>query len=314
MSSFNPVSTAYPSMPISRALPLEPTHRDTTVPDSIESMNADAQPIWTPERPVLTSPGSLPPPASDSVYRLLATTEESRDLGNKILDTLGLRMQNVKHKIREISADNIQKLKEAAQRAADSSFWSILKKIATCLLSTVSIVFGISLVATGGGALIGGAMIASGVLSLANFAISETGGWEWVAKQLASDNQERQQMLSWVLPGAVGIIAGGIGIVGSVQGIVSGAIQFVEKAVYVAQTALAIFDGATTFGKGCADARMTWTQADLAKIQADLTVERTHFDNITREIEGCMNDFKAAKAKTKKIIQTLSQSNVQLVR
>ena len=175
-------------------------------------------------------------------------------------------------------------------------------------------VFGISLIATGGGALIGGAMIASGILSLSNFALSETEAWDWVAKQLSNDNEERQKMLAMILPSAIGILAGGIGLVGSVQGIVTGSLQFAEKAIYVAQTALAMFDGITTFGKGYANAHLIWTQADLSKIQADLTVERTHFDAVMREIETSMNDFKAVKAKTKKTIQTLSQSNVQLVR
>lgn len=284
--------------------------------DLLETVDAgSSSSAWTPERPRLTPPESLPHSIGpSSEYRLLAVTDESRNLGNQIMSTLGTRLQNVKLKIREISAENIQKLKEAAQRAADSSFWSVLKKIATCLLSSLSIVFGIALVGSGGGALIGGAMIASGILSLANFAMSETGGWDWVAKQISDDNEERRKMLAMILPGAVGILAGGIGLVGSVQGIVSGAIQFAEKSVYIAQTALAIFDGITTFGKGHADAHLTWAQADLQKIQADLTVERSHFDTVMREIETSMSDFKAVKAKTKKIIQTLSQSNVQLVR
>ncbi len=315
MPNFDPVSTVYPTTPSPNALPLGSVHRKQVVSDSIGPMDdAHSQPIWTPERPVLTPPEALPPASSDSVYRLLAATEESRKLGNNVLDTLASRMRDVKQKIREISTNNIQKLKEAAQRAADSGFWSILKKIATCLLSAVSIVFGVSLVATGAGAWIGGAMIASGILSLANFAISETGGWDWVAKQLAHDNEERQKMLSWALPSAVGILAGGIGLVGSVQGIASGALQFAEKAVYIAQSALAVFDGVTTFGKGRADAYLIWSQADLAEIQGDLTVEQTHFDSITREIEGSMSDLRNVKATTKKIIQTLSQSNAQLVR
>jgi hypothetical protein len=263
----------------------------------------------------LTPPDALAfPTGPSSEYRLLAATDESRNLGDMILDNLGTRLKNVKLRIREISTENIQKLKEAAQRAAESSFWSTLKKIATSLLSAISIVFGISLVASGGGALIGGAMIASGILSLANFAMSETSAWDWIAKQLSYDNEERRKMLAMALPGAVGIIAGGIGLVGSVQAVASGALQFAEKAVYIAQTALAIFDGVTTFGKGYADAQLIWSQSDLSKIQADLTVERTNFDSVVREIEGNMNVFGAVQDKAKKIIQTLSQSNIELVR
>lgn len=311
MPNFNPVTTVNFMMPISSTPSLEPVqYKRNLISDSISSMEGGTSPAWTPERPVLTPPDALP----DSVYRFLATTEESRHLGNNILGILGDRLKNIKLKIQEVCAENIQKLQEAARRAADSSFWSILKKIATCLLSALSMVFGVALVASGGGALIGSLMIASGVLSLSNFALSETGAWDWISKQLANDNEERQKTLAWVLPTAVGILAGGIGLVGSIQSIATGALQFAEKAIYIAQTALAIFDGVTTFGKGYADARVTWAQADLSIIQANLTAERTHFDSAMREIESSMDGFKAVKTKTKKTIQNLSQSNIRLTR
>jgi hypothetical protein len=318
MTLFNPVSSSRTMLPVPEALggalPSEPVHRSAAAVDSLESLAPDANARdWRPERPVLTPPDALPRRTS-SEYRFLAATDAVRGVGNSILDTLGTRLENLKHKIKEISAAHIQKLKEAAKRASASGFWAMLKKIATCLLSAISIVFGISLVATGGGALIGGAMIASGILSLSNFAMSETGAWDWICEQLAADNEERQKMLSWILPGAVGVIAGGIGIVGSVQGIASGAIQFTEKLMSVAQGALAIFTGMTTIGKGFADARRLWTQSDLDQIQSDLTVERTRFDSVMREIEVSMSDFRIIKSKSKKIIEVLSQSNVQLVR
>jgi hypothetical protein len=316
MPKLDPLSTIRPAAPVSKTPSLEPLYdKPAFAPNSIESTPVDRHPqaVWTSERPALTPPDSLPV-LSDSVYRFISTTEESRELGEQILETFELRLKDIKLKIREISADNIQKLQEAARRAADSSFWSVLKKIATCLFSAFSMIFGISSVATGGSALIGGAMIASGILSLSNFAIAEAGAWDWISKQLSNDNEERQKMFAWLLPSAVGVIAGGIGLVGSVQGVVSGAFQFAEKAAYVAQTALTIFDAATTFGRGHADAHLIWTQSDLSKIQADLTIQRTNFDSVMREIECSMNDFRAIKAKTKKIIQILSQSNVQLVR
>ena len=275
----------------------------------------DSSHSWMPTRPTLTAPHSLPSsklPLSD--HRLLATTEETRTLGNQLLDTFSLRMQGVRSKIQELSAENIQKLKESAERASTSSFWSVLKKIATALLSAISIVFGVSLLAGGGSAFIGGAMITSGILSLANFAMTETGSWDWVSLQLSNGNEEDRKKMAWILPMAVGIIAGGIGLVGSVQGIVSGAIQFADKAILIAQSAFAIFDGVTTFGKGVADARLQWTQADLSLIQGNLTAERIYFDSIIKEIESSMNGFKAFQAMAKKTIQNITDSNVKLVK
>jgi hypothetical protein len=272
--------------------------------------------VYTPERPILVPPNELPPirglPLSD--YRLIAAAEESRELGNHLIDTLGVRLAAVKTQIREISAENMQKLKETAERANSSLWWSTLKKFATALLSTFSIIWGTALVASGGGALIGGAMIASGILSLANFALTEAGTWDWVAKQLSNDDEEYRKKLAWILPAAIGVAAGAVGLVGSAYSLGTGAIQFAEKAVYIAQSALALFDGLTTIGKGQADARLLWTQADLKHIEAKLTVERTNFDSVMREIEGSLNDFRAVKQKTKKTIQIISQSNSQLMK
>src|ERR1700722_16152196 len=154
MSHFSPISS-FPSMrPVPEALPSEPVHREigATATDSLEPMHESSREEWKPERPVLTPPDALPHPSprgrASSAYRFIAVTEESRNLGNKILDTLGLRLETLKQKISEISATHIQKLKESAKRAAESGFWSVLKKIATCLLSAISIVFGVSLVAS----------------------------------------------------------------------------------------------------------------------------------------------------------------------
>lgn len=277
--------------------------------DTIEA-SGSAPRAWTPERPKLTPPDAT----FRSEYRLLAATDESRSLGSKVLGILATRLEHIKLTIQEIATQNIQKLKESAARAADSHFWGILKKIATALLSAISIVIGVGLVATGGGAFVGGAMIASGVLSLANFALSETGAWDWVATQLSNGNEERRKMLSIALPAGVGILAGGIGIAGSIHGFLTGALQFAEQAATIAQSLLAIFNSVVTIGKGGADARLIWSQADLSFIQGQLTGLRAQFDSVMREIQGSMNDFRAVKSYTKKIVKTLSQSNIQLVR
>jgi hypothetical protein len=295
--------------------PLDVQSENPIVSDMLGISEESVLSTWTPERPQLTPPESLPSSRGlVSTLRLLNVTDQSRELGDSILETLALRLSNVKEDIRTISAENMKKLKEAAERANASNFWSTLQKIATCLLSALSIVFGVAIAASGGGALIGGAMIASGVLSLANFALSEFGTWDWVADQLAHGNEENKRIIAMILPAAIGIVAGGIGMVGSVHGVATGALQFAEKAVFVAQTAVTLFGAATTLGKGIADARLLWTQADLLKIQAELAIERENFTTPGDEIQGSMNDFKAVKSKTQKAIDMITQSDIQLVR
>lgn len=304
----NPSFTS-PLLPIEKPFvktpPLHPIHEDTLSPSE------QSPPEWTPERPLLTHPSDLPLPRS-SVYRLLAETETSRNLGNEILETLSVRVSNIKEKINAITAELMVKLKEAAERAQESGFWAVLKKVASCLASALSIVFGISLLASGGGALVGGAMIASGILSLANFALSESGLWDTIAQQLSHGNEDLKKKLQMILPASVGIVAGGIGLVGTVYGVVNGALNVAEQAAAVAQAALALLDAGTTLGKGVSDGRLLWTNADVLKIQGDLTLERQHFDTTMHAIKESITDFKGVENKTRKAIEMISQMNHRL--
>jgi hypothetical protein len=264
---------------------------------------------WFPSRPTLTSPQHLP--MSD--LRLLAVTEATRELGGEIIEALSARLQGIKSRIKEISQESMQMLREAAERAQESLFWSILKKVATAIISAVSVIFGISVVSSGS-ALIGGAMIASGVLSLANFALSELKGWDWVAEQIAQGNEERKKQLLNYLPMAVGILAGGIGLLGSVNGIATGAINFAERALMIVQSILAVFEGTTLFGKGVSEARLLWAKADLKTLQADLLIERENFNATLDELRGSLDDFKNISKRTQKVVDMITQSNIQLTR
>ncbi len=278
---------------------------------TLDRSNRPSLADWKPERPVLTPPHKLP---VSTDLRLLAATEQSRSLGNDLLESLTFRLQGVKEKARDVSTELIKKLKEAAERANTSNFWSILQKIASCFLSALSIVFGISFLTAGGAALIGGSMIASGVLSLANYALAEYGTWDWIADQLSHGNEDTRRKIATYLPMTVGIIAGGIGLVGTVNGVVKGAFAFTDKMISVLQTTLTLFGAATTLGKGIADGRLLQTRAELLSIQSDRTVQEESFSNAIEEIKTSLADFRAVKSKTKNAVDMITQSNIQLVR
>src|SRR5258705_21810 len=77
MPNFDPLSTLRPTISISSTPSLEALrHQHSLTSDSIKSIDRDPHSVWTPERPVLTPPNLLPS-LSDSVYRLVSTTEES---------------------------------------------------------------------------------------------------------------------------------------------------------------------------------------------------------------------------------------------
>lgn len=279
---------------------------------------APAAPILT-DRPVLPPPDFLeqlpvnatPPTLSE--LRFLAAMEAFRSFGDEILSNLSVRLEGFRLHLQDISAENLKKLKEASENAKSSDFWSLLKKVATCLLSALSVVMGISLIATGGGALIGGAMIGSGIFSLANMLMSETGTWDWVAKKLANEDEEKQKMLAMLLPTAVGLLSGAIGIFGSAGTFAWSGVTFFDKAILIAQASLAMFNGATTIGKGYADANVIWTQGDLTKMKSEITVERQMVDKTTQSIEDVLDGLNTAQAKSAQFVRMAIRSNQAVV-
>jgi hypothetical protein len=261
---------------------------------------------WKPAKPQLTHPSAI----TMSEYRLLSVTDETRTLGNEILECLSTRLDGIKTQTKELSEQIIGKLKEAAERASSSDLWSMLKKIATSLLSAISIVFGGAVLAMGGSALTGGAMIASGVLSLSNFALSEMGIWDTFADWIAHDNEEEKKKIALIMPACIGIIAGGIGLMGSAEAIAKGAFGFAEKAALVAQGALTLFEGVTTLGKGIADTRRTWTEAELITLHAQESIYRDHFTSLGQEIQDSMSEFKSVKSQIRTAIQSATKVRV----
>ncbi len=289
---------------------------DTTNPTLLVSpipVVIDTPPILNPPnfREDAPCPLNLP---NVTELRFLAAMETFRSFGNQILSTLGIRLETFRLQLEEISADNLQKLRESAEKAKASDFWSLLKKVANSLLSALSIVIGVSLVATGAGSLIGGAMIASGILSITNMLVSGSRVWDWLAKKLANEDEDRRKMLAMFLPMAVGLLAGVIGIFGSAGAFAWSGIEFAEKAVLIAQGTLGIIEGVTTIGKGCADANLIWSHADLTEVKSEMTIKRYLIDNTMRSIEGVLDGLNSAHNTAKSLVNMAIRSNETVVK
>ncbi len=269
---------------------------------NFEKKPADPLPSWEQKPPQLMRPSSE--------YRLISLANELECSIGEILNSVTMRLGDVKEKIRSLSVENIQKLKEAATKAQSGNFWSMLKKIASCLLAAITMVLGASCIASGGGALVGGIMIASGLLSLANTTLSESRAWDWVAGQLSHENEERKKQLALLLPTALGVLAASCGIAGSIYG----AALAVQNTALIAQTALSLFSGMTTMGKGITDAQTLWIQADLQLIQGHLTEEREELSSLTEKVRIFLSELKNALKKAQNALDLIHKTKTQLIR
>ena len=274
---------------------------------SISSLSK--QPVGpTFDRPVLS-----PPDGHMSVLSYLREVAGFQNFGDKYLTAKSNALANTNKEIERLSAENMEKMRDAAGKASTSDVWSFLKKIATCILAAISVVIGISLIATGGGAIIGGAMIASGILSIANLVLSDAGFWEWVAKKLANDNEDKRKMIAMALPAVVGIASGAIGLFGSVGSLLWSSLNFMQQALVVAHAIFGVTDGVTTIGKGVADGQVLFAEADIVQSRLETAQVRFQSENISKAIEEVLNYLGSVQENALGMLKMIIQSNQRIV-
>lgn len=290
---------------------------DPLAQDSLAAALPALSPLISTDKPTLLRPGfakSAPTnPPTLSELRFLGAMEVFRSFGDQALSTFGVRLEAFRLQLQEISAENLQKLEESIANANSSDSWSLLKRIASALLCALSAVTGFALVSADAGLLIGGLLIASGIFSLANMLASEAGIWKWVAEKLANEDDKRRELLAWILPTAVGTLFGVIGAFGSVGAFAYSGIVFADNAILIAQAGLALFDNATTLGKGYADAKLIWSRADLVKLESTTLVERQRVNQTTKSVEGVLEGLNAAHAKSALLVRLAVEANLAVV-
>lgn len=270
-------------------------------------------PSYTPSKPKLESPQPhcLERKILDSLDRMYSSGAKWREM--HIED-----IENVEQKLKKVSEENSLKLKESAERTQNSNAWEYLKKAGAFLLAAISTVLGMALVSTGGGALIGGAMIASGITTLANLAFTEAGLWDWVATKLVHENEDLRRKVATLIPAAISLVCAGIGIVGGLGstipsltnaltaggniGLASGITLTLQKFLGIMDVALNIAIGGSTVLKGINDYRNLNLRADMTQLKQELN---THTDAIERSM-GAMERFQKAQAR-------ISESAAQII-
>lgn len=307
------VKTTAPPLP--SALPTEAAYegqaayKRPSVPRKAASVDASPTALAATAPARLFSPPKLTHPraiartenTSCTEFALIRALGDLHETGQSLIGSFTHSIQEGSTRLRQLSMENIQKLKEAAERTKENGFWSFLQKIGECILAAISTVLGITLVATGAGAVVGGVMIAAGILTLTNFAMRETGSWDWVAKQLAKD-RETQDKLAFYLPLGVGLIAAVLGIGGSLASALWSSLNFAQQALSIAQAAMGVYQGVTSIGKGVTQARVLWTQAELTKIESENTLGRIAFERDTNLLRQIVKKLESAQQTAEQII------------
>lgn len=259
------------------------------------------------DTPVALTPPSLLPPSSE--YQLLSTIDALCDIKNRLMMTQADRLLAIKEELSRASDAFIRRLQEICEGLKSSEQWHSLKKVSTSLLSALSLIAGLGAMATPSTALIGGALITAGILSIGNIAMTECKGWHQVAKTLSMGNAHTEKQLQHFLPIVSGILAAGCSVAGSTYALTSNGLSLASQASQIAQAAFNLFHTATTFEKGASDANVHFSQAQLATEETTLHTTQTSLEMLNQHFETLSCHFEHLMRQAKRSVQAIIQTH-----
>lgn len=210
-------------------------------------------------------------------------------------------------RIQAFQLEEAQKLEEAYEASENVSFWGILEDIGSTIMSAVSFFFGFSALATGG-ALIGGALIVSGVLSVSTLVFKHAKGWDWIADQVAGDNLQLRKAIVTYLPVAVGITAAAMGAYGAWGAWHYAPMEGSKKALAILESAASLAKGITAFGSGKAAAHYKTANAEFSALQTKTELTTLGVEEIIVEIKDIHKKMSAEYELVTKIVQDSSHA------
>lgn len=272
---------------------------------SIEKMDQSRTVALQDLKPVLD-----PPSLNWSYWKIINFTLRLEQLGSEMIDLNDKRTEYHFQEIQTLDREEMLKMKEAADRAQTSSFWKFLQDIGSLFSAAFSIVLGLPLLFTGAGTLVGGAMVAAGILSITNFIFKQTDVWNWLAKSIAGDNENLARNLENILPAVVGVVCGVVGLAGSVGAFFFSSLDFGQKIFTIGQTALNFAEGIVSIGSGYSQARMKWTEGDLTEIQTKSQVHKLHMEYLMVQMQDIFREQTKVDEEAGNIFDAINQSNM----
>lgn len=240
---------------------------------------------------------------ADPTYRFFEALLKLESTADSMMQFQMKQLEDVQEEFKALAAERLKKGEEALDQQHIADSWSLLHKAWTTIISAVSTVLGISVMATPGGMLVGGAMVSSGVLGISNLAARETGAWNWVAKQLAADNQDAQKRLAEWLPAAVDISTSVIGLLGTSSAVLEQTLNLSTGTIRAAKAVGYFGEGFASFAKGSYESEARMIQADLMELTGKVDVNQHDLERITKRIETFSEQLAAAQTQASQVVK-----------
>ena len=285
-------------------VPLAHTSR---VPTRLQVRDTIASAPPAPERIPLSKP-QLSPPQPE----LLKTFEALWTHAHQRLATHNADLDASQLQTRTLNQEQIKRVQAAAQRAKESQSWSLFRQVGSCVGAALSTIFGISLVGTAAAPVTGGFLIASGVLSITNFAFAEASVWNQIAEHLFPEDAEKRKQFLFYIPASIGLVSAGVGAVGSITSYATLAPNAAQHFSAIAKTALHFVEGTASIGEGTAKARTSHAEAEVMLLNNDLFLHQMNFENIASAFETLLKDLSESYNKAFQLIAIALRSGEEI--
>lgn len=251
-------------------------HQPPEFPDSLSKSEKRPFEDFSPSKP------SLPE------LRVLKAVMEARDASQRTLSLTADALDLSQDELKALLVEKAEKLKEVCERTQSMGIWDTLRKIGSAILGAVTAFLGITIFATGGSTLLGGALVVSGVLSLANLAFTDSGVWDWMAEKVAGDNEDKKKKISALLPCVIGLVACGLGLASLGAFGAVWTLPTMPRALAMVQMAANFLTISGTVGGQVSHAKVSMSQAALHDLQTKMSQNHHQVDRLSDNVEQIM--------------------------
>ena len=236
---------------------------------------------FTPSRPTLDAPDDAPKPKGHYMERVVGTVVSIEETSAKMIRSEEICIDWLCGWVSSLSQKLIEHIRDASEIFKQRESWSILAKVASGILGAISIVFGVSLVATpAGGMLVGGLLIASGLLSIVNLIFEETKVWDRVADKIAGDDKKLRDQLKCWIPAGVGMLSMLVGSVGSIGALFMEAFNRIKQMLLAGKTVTDIAKHIAKMAEGVATSESLKSQAETEHMQTQIDLTDSNLKGV----------------------------------
>lgn len=287
--SVNPIN----SSPSTELKPVNPIGADYLSPVGI--------PLSVTPAPTLESGVSLSKPKLQRPELLILDLHARQ---KKLSDrALGLSLKKIKEEnltLEKLISSQISTHTDLANSESEAYTWGVVKNLGTSIMAVFQMVFGSYLLSTAGGAAAGSTLIASAMLALANTALSEKGGWNWIAECLEEQNKEKQEMIAIILPVIVATISIGLSLAGFAQ---AAQVQNIDGLTDLLNRGIQIITAGGTLGAAYGENKVLKAQIQALGLEKGMTLSEKHISLLSSAFEELMREFERSSTTVKKMIK-----------